>query len=122
MSKAAAPLKSEDPFDPILLKDGRTVEWHLRVTEGNQMVGLDIRYIPGVGLPGIFSIDRGAADSMRIPEPSVMPGISEKDGAKDAVDILGDPEVREDCARQLGQGFLKEMDAFAGEIRKRYLG
>jgi hypothetical protein len=122
MSKAVAPLKSDDPFDPIILKDGRTVEWHLRVTEGNEMVGLDIRYIPGVGLPGIFSIDRGAPDAMRIPQPSVMPGITERDGAKDAVEILSDPEVREECVSQLGADFAGEMDAFAGEIRKRYLG
>jgi hypothetical protein len=122
MSKAAAPLKSDDPFDPIILKDGRTVEWHLRVTESNELIGLDVRYIPGVGLPGIFSIDRGAADAMRIPQPSTMPGITERDGAKDAVEILGDAEVREECVHLLGPGFADEMDAFANEIRKRYLG
>lgn len=126
MSKAAAmavaATQADNLYDPAMLSGSRKVEWHLRVADhNNSIVGLDIRYSESVELPGILSINRKLEGGLDIPKNVFNPGVSDSQAAKDAVEVLKLPALRQQAEKIAGQELLKDLDTFSIEIKGKYL-
>ncbi len=113
--------EAEFRFDPVTLSGGRVVEWHLRVDDNNDVLGLDLRYNTGVDLPGILSLNRLAEGGLHVPRTVFSPSVTEIQGARDAVEVLADAGLRSMVLEKAGAKTLAGLDAFVAAIKAKYL-